>query len=303
MALSLPVRVLAFLVGTVIGLAVLAVAVAPGGFMGAWSILTLPAELRDASLVVRSGDGKASVYVPGRFWFPSAAVAKGTPASFTKEGEALLSVRTTESGSALIENGTERVRSEGLLAAPAQSPYSGIVAYAERTHADAEQGGPPQLTLANPTEWEVNLLLPGTDEKKRVASGYAPLFFDDTHFFFIAQSGIYRYDLATGQSVRVLERAFPFVIDPILQSPDRTLIAFRDPVEEATYVYRVHESGLLLMRHIPELLNSPALSNDALYDLRGTTEGGEVWKHELKAGEPQLIFVFSKQVPINRIVF
>lgn len=303
---SITLRVLGFFAGAVIALAVFALVKAPGGMLGAWSILTLPAELRESMLVIQKGGGESAAYTPGSLWQATPGTFRGTPASFSYENGNVLAIRVMESDTSVLEeNGVERVRAGGMLAAPSKAPYTNVIAYAERIRAHTEPPTdlPPQFSLVSPEEWDIQLQLPGNAPSERLVSGYAPLFFDDTLLFFISPSGIYRYNLTTGEAVRVLDRRFPITVGPVLQSPDRTLIGLRDPIAKATLVYRVHETELLLVREVPEVLFSPALSNDALYDLKGTQTGGEVWKYAFDGGEPVRIHTFPTSLVISRIVF
>ena len=253
-------------------------------------------------LVARDGEG-AAAYVPGTLWFERAE-GSGAPDSFVRTETSVLTVSREADAYVLRENGIERVRSDAALAAPSQAPYTKAIAYAVRFHEPEERAGiPAHVPVVSPGEWEVHLYLPQTGTTERVVSGYAPLFVDDTHFLFFTSGGIYRYDLATGAAEQVLARAFPLLVSPVLQSPNRNLVVVRDVAANTTTVYQVNGSELVPARVIDQLLPAPALSADALYDLRGTGSGTGVWKYGLAGGEPVLTHTFPAALPIIRLIY
>ena len=155
----------------------------------------------------------------------------------------------------------------------------------------------------NSAQYEIKIYSPANGKISRIISGYAPLFLDETHFLFFGASGVYRYDLISGSAEKVLNQPFVFVFGTILQSPDRNLFAFTDPIKEKTYVYKNDGSGVDLVMEIPEIVFSPALSNDALYGVKGPAQGGEVWKYPLGISKAQLVHRFPWSLAISRIVF
>ncbi len=302
-------RVLAFTVGSALAVIVGALGVVlfgVGGWQGAYSALTLPTELTDA-VFISSKDGHAAAYSKGMGWYQRHMQVEGSAASFTRDADALLAVSMSDDETYLLRyNGNDIVTSSQQLAVPARAPYAKIVAYAQRIHeedAREREDLPQRVIAALPGQWEigVHLLKNGTNQK--VVAGYAPLFIDDTQFLFFTSSGIYRYNLETGNAQQLLSRSFPVLIGPVLQSPDRTLIAFFDPATRVTEVYRIEDTGLRAVATISEHLAAPAISNEAVYDLKGKPTGAEVWRYGLRGEVPVHVYTFPFNLSFSRIVF
>lgn len=277
----------------------------PGLFFGVWSARSLPKELSDTTLLSSRGS-QIDIYTPNGWRYEHSSYANGVLGSFISAPNGSLIVRSLNPSTYEIdENGAKREQATVPLAAPDKAPYAGLIAYAALNDTDAPtvQGIPSQLSPINPSTWEIRLYSLTSGSSARVISGYAPLFFDDTHFFFVNAGGIYLYDLTAGTATHVLERSFPFVLGPILQSPDRTLIAFRDPVTKTTAVYRMDSSVLVLVKEIPGILAAPALSNDALYNLVRSKQGTEVWKYDWMSAEPTHLYTFPSDLAVGRMVF
>lgn len=297
---TLALKLVGVAAGVAIAVAAIALIVSPTAVLGPWSTYGLPDELRSAGLVVREGE-RAAVYVPGMLWYERVS-EQGMPGDFVRTDGSTLSVSREGGKYVLRENGEVRVSSDAALAAPSQAPYTKAIAYAVRFHGHGESTKiPAHVSIANPGEWEVHLYLPQTGTSQKVVSGYAPLFIDDTRFFFFTSRGVYRYDLTTGTAEQVLARSFPILITPVLQSPDRTMLAVRDAAN-TTSIYQVNDGELVLARTIDEMLATLALTNKAFYDVRGTGNGTEVWRYGL-TGEPALVHTFPSALPITRLVF
>ncbi|MEK7494258.1 MAG: hypothetical protein AAB519_00310 [Patescibacteria group bacterium] len=254
----------------------------PGSFHGVWSALTLPQELKQVKILSESEAG-STIYLPESFSY------KKYP--YTEEGSILL-----------------RQKGEKYLGSSSVAPNEELVVFSQEIEAD-EKGSVPEIKIpahisgVNPAHSEIMLFFPRESKTERIVSGSTPLFLDDTHFLFFATSGLYRYDLQSGNATKLLDHTFPIVLDPVLQSPDRKAIAFYDPSVEATVIYRVDGDKLSFIREIPQILVSPSFSNTALYDLRGADAGTEVWKYDFEGTEARKIHIFPRALSISRIAF
>jgi hypothetical protein len=266
----------------------------------AWSAYTLPLELKEALFVASEGE-KSIAYTPEKFRYTQVPYSTGMSSSVIREGNRMLAVRQEGQEYLLEENGTELIRGTLPIAAPSFETNSERIIYAQAVAPEVEvkDKSLPHISAVNPSQYEVRLYFPPTGKSERIISGYAPLFLDEAHFLFFVTSGIYRYNLTSGTIEKVLDKTLSSVFVPVLQSPDRTLILVRDGRERTTSVFRVTPAGLAIITQIPGLLTSPALSNDALYEIKGN----QVWKYSFDTPEPQLIHTFPSTLSISRIVF
>jgi hypothetical protein len=302
------VRLLGFFLGTSLALLV------GGGFAawrtmdqlaGAWTAHTLPAELRSGVFLSVNPARTVAYSVNGstltRNQYPGTRAAL-----FARQDGSVLDIRFTAPATyTLHENGVERVRTKVPLEAPSLAPHTKVLAFAQSkeslTHTD--KNVPHPLSAANPGQWDIRLGFPQGSTSAPLATGYAPLFIDDSHLVFFGPAGIYGYDLSAGTITRLATGQFPLLLGPVVQSPDRTLFALRDAVKKTTSVYRVDLGKVVLIREIPEILVAPALSDSALYNLVGTGHGGEVWRYGLAGGDAKRIYTLPKMLSISRIVF
>lgn len=266
----------------------------------------LPSELRSAAFVTGVRSNRALSTPSGVL---IALTDEAGKVSVGNQGAVIVRDEETDEY-VLRKDDQELFRSTVRIDGPSVSPDRSMLAFSRiiaeesvQTESDERLAAfAAYVAVVNPARWEI--LLQKDNVTNHVATGYAPLIVSDTAFLYMATSGIHRYDVRTGESLRLLEHSFSTVLSPVLVSPDRTLIAFRDPTTSATLVYRVGETSLVLVREVSEFLVSPALSNDALYDVRGTRSGGEVWKYVfISSAEPKRIYTFPVALAVTRIVF
>ena len=274
----------------------------PGGFKGVISAQSLPQELYGASLIA-SVEGKSSVYTRQPFWYAARRVP-GAVTGASTNGDVILA--RTEAGYSVFEGNTLRTQVNQPIEAPSIPPVVSAIMYAQQVqNEDLESTGPRTggSRITNPAHWQIQLLLANASSATPVIAGYAPLFIDDSSFLFVAADGIYRYTLESGHITKLLDRVFPVVVTPVIQSPDRTLIAFRDLVTRSTSIYQLDADSLKLVMEMSEHFQSPTLSNTALYDVKGTPTGAEVWKYPFDGSSAEMIHVFPRELAITDIVF
>ena len=270
----------------------------------AWSAYTLPEELRSATFITTKNSEQIGNKVHS-FRYLKIPYPVGNVGMFSSDEDEVLAVRQIDQSYLLEFNGVELVRNLLPVAAPSQSPNSKVIlfsqAIAEEKKSDIEvlKG----ISAVNPSNYEIRILAPASVKNERVISGYAPLFVTDTRFLFFAYSGLYQYDIQSGVGKMLLEKNLPVIFGPVLQSPDRSLIAFADVSKNTTYVYRVKESELVLVLETPTVLIKPALSNTALYEMKGEVHGSEIWKYDFVTSEAQLIHTIPRSLGLSRIVF
>lgn len=268
------------------------------------SALTLPKELRDASFVSVANSKLGPVYRADIFSF-KATEAQGELATLTRDDGRDLAVyfdRTTKKFSLQID-GQVMASSSTFIDSPSRAPKGLALAYA-RPHGTSsleqlKRLSPDGVRVA-PSAWEGVVYYPLLNREDVLGVGYAPLFVSDTTVLLFAPSGIYRIDMASGTTERVLERAFPMILDSVKQSPDRTLVAFTDAVNQTTYVYRVGDSLEEIMQ-VTGISRSYALGNDALYAVRKLSSGTEIWRYGLDGGAAALIHTLPASLSIGQL--
>lgn len=282
----------------------------PGGVRAAISATTLPEELRDATVIANQRQPQSNAYVPRAFWYEEVALGDGRITALTQGNTSTVVVRMTPAGEyQLYEDDVVRVRSQAAIHVPAVAPNGKIIAYArmaEETHAEtavASPAIPPHIMPVNPADTDIEILQTLRSEGVRVVSGYAPLFIDDARFIFFTPAGVYRYDLGSGAIAKLLTRPFPYMIGAVMQSPDRSLIAFSDPVTATTVVYRVGEQELAQVTELPGLMFSMALSDHALYEVKGTQAGADIWRYLFDGSTPVKIHTFPVELAVGRLTF
>lgn len=269
-----------------------------------WSAITLPQELKGGIFV--SSRGKTVVaYHVSTFGYEQLPYTAGTASAVTRSGTHFIIIDTSRNvPSTLEEDGAVRVESTRAMRSVSETPTTGIIAYALRSDSLSVDSHalPPDAPFTNPAQWDVYLRL-ANGTTTRIISGYAPQFLNDNTFIFFSSNGVYRYDLMSGEAHKVIDHRFTEVFGTPLISPDRTLVAFTDPVKKVTDVYTMKGTEPTLVMEIPEILISPALSNDALYALKATKRGGEVWKYALSKSKGTQIHIFPRSLGVGRIVF
>ena len=270
-----------------------------------WSALTLPQELRSATFITGNAT-ESRAYKVHSFQYSKIPYRVGSSAMFSQEGNDTLTVSQASEEYLLEANGVEIVRSILPIATPSQTPDSKRIVYAQaidvmvqKPEASALQG----IIASDPLRYEIRLAIGSDGKNERIISGYAPLFIDENQFIFFAYSGLYQYDLQSGVGKILLKKNFPVIFGPVLQSPDRSLIAFADVAKNVTYVYKIKDSQLTLVLEAPTILARPALSNTALYEIKGKKEVTEIWKYDFGVHDPRLIYSVPRSLNLTRIVF
>jgi hypothetical protein len=111
-----------------------------------------------------------------------------------------------------------------------------------------------------------------------IGEGISPFVLDATHVARFTPTGIFVTDLSSGMQVPVLVQQLDRVVQVVV-SPDRSHIAWTDPVSGMTTVGVMTPSTFTKVRTISERITHPVLSDSSLYDLRIKKEGAELWKY------------------------
>lgn len=257
--------------------------------------LGLPKELRGASFIANASDAVSATY----------AVVSGRFVKSTHPGSVIVSSDTHASNVSvvffqntglygIVYNGKTLLTSREPIASAALSPNGVQVAYAKQV--EGKTGS------RKAEDWEVMLYLMETNRTVRVSQGFAPFFIDNTHLARFTLSGIYGFDMVTGQQSELLKKDFWQFIPAFDQSPDRTLIAWSDPATKTTAVYRLGARAEQVLS-IPEVMPLITLGNDALFRVRLTPEGTVISAYPLNGnGQSRMLYTFPKSLSINALV-
>lgn len=246
----------------------------PGSLGRAISALTLPAELRDARLVSSSPRG-TDVYVHEGLSYAHAAHIAGavrTLAPTERGGYAALARE--------LDGTSQRLIVDGLLVATGASIRTVAVSTDGRRVAYVEAADGSDYAV-DPAGWAVRVYYPDPQTVQEVGSGFAPFFIDDSTLGYFTAAGIFAVDLETGAARALLREPVTHPHDTTLVAPDRSHIAWEDAGGEVQ-VYALGLEGVMLVgsfsfAEVPGA-SSVALGTNAVYAIRPTNGGSEVWR-------------------------
>jgi hypothetical protein len=263
-------RVVGFLGGGVVAFGVLCILAKTTPFFEWGNTMMMPAELRTALFVsALPGHPSVSYTLRGFTYVPRPFAGTKEVASISSSRERVAVLIDRDTGRYEVQQqGATLVTSQVPLFGAAVSPDGDRVAYAAEV---TRSGGS--------TYWQVMLRTPGAASSTPLSYGFSPFFIDDTHILHFTGTGLRVIDLASGKSTEVFKTIFPPFPSETEQSPDRTLVAWRD-ARGHILVYRVTATSATHVDTI-DLQDAYALGNDALYEVRD----GAVWRHPLSSSE------------------
>lgn len=270
------------------------------------SALTLPHELKGAVFLADGPAGTTAYTLSGFSYKPQALngiLLSGTDhlaTSVVRTGESYV---LTLNGKSLPATSTPRVGvsalTDGSMAVYATTPTTTpqLLSAAPNLY---------QVLTLDATQWHIELvqLRPTTIMTQRGPSGMAPLFLDGTHIVYLSPAGIFVWNPASGTVTELLHRTFRNIAVSMLQSPDHSLIAYRDLSAKNVTIYRVTATSAEAVATIAaeKSVSSYALGNDALYALHTTPNGTEIWKQGFADKEPHRIGFLPQSLQITRLL-
>ncbi|MDB5189378.1 MAG: hypothetical protein JWL82_335 [Parcubacteria group bacterium] len=163
----------------------------------------------------------------------------------------------------------------------ALSPDGTKVAY-------AEANGNPGL----PGTWTVVVMDIATGKELYRAPGFTVFFLSDATVIRFTQKGIERTNIADASSTLLTKS---FLLSPVTraaQSPDRSFLAWTDPQDGMTKVYKIGDEGAVLQGNASQDIpagGSLAVSPQSLYWLNVTPKASVLWRYPLTGGSAQKI--------------
>ena len=271
--------------------------------MEAWSAYTLPPELKKATFISMQENTTTLLSVSGaRF---KKEVLKGV----------LISADEREQNTAQIildENGVYNIFLNRKNIYATSSPLAGVSVSPDGTMVAYAHGTTPLMPLEVPQlipnssfdsrAWSVTVLSLASGALLEVGAGAAPLFIDSTNLLHFAPGGVFITDVRAQKKNFVLPGVFINATVSTLQSPDRTLVGWKDSFSNTVTIYRVSVNGL---EKVADMTNTGAgshtLGNDALYRTYRSIYGGGIMKQGFGETEAYKVGFLPSLYPITRL--
>lgn len=264
------------------------------------SALTLPADLTNAVFIVPPAE-----YRKNAFGYEATALPVGVLTGYAHAGDTTLRlVKNMQGEFSLTVNRAEVINTLLPVSFPTLSPDGRAVAYSQSLNSSGQELAETPIArnaLVEPIGALALLYFPATERTLALGAGVAPKFIDQTHIVRIAPGGIIVTDLTTGYETVLLTRSISALGAPILQSPDRSLIAVTDRVLAKTSVYRVTPTTLETVAEFNAAFTPAVLTDTALYELR--TESGKrtLWRYPLDGSKPHRAHTFPRTFNVEAI--
>lgn len=245
-------------------------------------------------------------YTAQAFWF-SMHVSDATLVSADERSpNSARIVRSSDGMYTLLLGTTTIISTSTPLFGVSVSPDGNTVAYAHGLIASPPFQAPHQIPTttydSNTSKVAIHSINGGTTVD--IGPGSAPLFFDATHVLYFAPAGAYMADLKTGSSTLLLAQHFNQAPVAVLQSPDRTHVAWRsNTAPRKATVYRVTASNIQKIAELPyDNVSSSALGNDAIYFVRHSPLMTQVTRQAFDEKAPRQVTMLPSLFNVTRIV-
>jgi hypothetical protein len=266
----------------------------------AWASVTLSKDLHDAQFLAKNMRNERSTF--GFKYVPEDA---GFVLGIERVGDSVVRVTLMPDGTyVLSHNGEVLVSRTEPLSLPALSPNGKMIAFTES--ADGTTFDPATRQVGTRSFLELRslrsvLYYPASGKTVTIGAGAAPLFLDDSRIIRFSPGGIIMTDLTTGNETVLLQQSLASLNGPVLQSSDRTLVTMTDRVAGKTYVLRVSPSSAETVAEFDVAIVPAALTESALYELRNTTSGVDLWRHTLDGSSEKKVTSFPDTFRVSAI--
>lgn len=272
------------------------------------SALLMPKELKGALFLA---DTQAEGTV--------AYVLKGTSYGKVEVDGTLVSASDTDGAQILMNKDTiYTITLDGKTVLATSSPVAGVsgspdgsgVAFAVQTgstHRLTFEGFMLPFLSIDGTEWRIvySHASGAASTEAYGPTGASPLFLDDSHIAYFSPAGMSVLDIKSMQTSSILTRQFRDVPLNVLQSPDRTLIGYRDTQAKTVTIYKVNPTGAeeVATLPIPKSITSFSLGNDGLYMLHLSKNFGTViTKQNFTGGAAHTVTILPKSMQVDRLL-
>jgi hypothetical protein len=264
----------------------------------------MPSELRTATFISSQQDTTTLLHVAGLKF--QKEVIDGVLISADERAPNSARIILDKKGIyTLFLNGKSLYATSSPLAGVSVSPDGTMIAFAE--------GGVPLKPLDKPQlipgsrfdsrSWKVLVLALASGAKTELGAGSAPLFLDATHVLYFAPGGIFSIDLKAQKKTLVQPGVFNLASVTVLQSPDRTVMGWRDGTSNAISIFRVRTDGVEKIGDITPIGGgASALGTTAVYSARQSAYGGTLQKQGFTQAKSHTVGSLPSNLSIIRIM-
>lgn len=258
----------------------------------AWNVWTMPAELRGAR-VLSTSNVRSVVYTAGPAGYIEKEVFPGEALDAIPSAAGTVFISADSNGFMLSSKGLKYYAGPTIAAAVVSSDGSSF-AFTRIIGTTTAQFNP------DIAKWEIILVGRGDGQPHVMGPGTAPFFTDNSHLGRATAAGIYLTDLSTGIPSQMLSLPINVPLLQLHQSPDRTLLAWNDGQSSRLTIYRAVDGTLSKIASLPAMRQF-TLANNAVYELRTSDSGTEVWKYTLEdSATPKRIYTFPVRINVSQ---
>ncbi|HYF28956.1 MAG TPA: hypothetical protein VEA36_01160, partial [Candidatus Paceibacterota bacterium] len=155
-----------------------------------------------------------------------------------------------------------------------------------------------QAEKVTPSAYQVLMRPTEGSGVQSIAYGYAPAFLDDTHISYFTDAGIAVMDTQTGEATLLFRYPAGTVLSSgVRYSPDRRTVLWTDAMTGESVAGSITPSAYTPLSTFKDLA-SPVLGNAAVYELRRTHEGQELWKRTLDGSSSAKVLTLPASLSI-----
>jgi len=271
------------------------------------SALLMPKELKGALFLADTQKGGTIAYaLKGTSYVDAGVDGTLVSASDTNGAQILMNKDTIYS---VTLGGKTILATSTPVAGVSHSPDGAAVAFASQTGSSqrlAFEGFMLPLLTIDGTEWRIiySRTTGVASTEAYGPTGTSPLFLDDSHIAYFSPAGISVLDTKSMQTTAVLNRQFRDVPLNVLQSPDRTLIGYRDVQAKTVTIYKVSPTSAEVVATLPiqRRTTSLTLGNDGIYMLHISDFGTVITKQNFTGGAVRTLTILPKAMQVDRLL-
>jgi hypothetical protein len=186
-----------------------------------------------------------------------------------------------------------RQSAEPLVPAGRVSPDGTSYAYAQLTASSTP-------TTVDPSKSLIYIAVNGA-QPALVAYGYAPAYLDVSHLVYFSPGGIVVRDLKSGATSLLFARATSTPLyEQVKYSPDRTMMLWTDAKTDETVLARVTDTSYAPV-HVFVGLKDAVLTDTALYGIRPSPQGSQLWRYALDGSSAAAVLTFPQSLRIGQL--
>jgi|GEM_PF-3048233 len=266
-----------------------------------WKMLTLPAELRDATFI-----SEDAYYSRGPLGLGIRSASADPIVSFAHSEEKVALLTKSDSGEYNVTLDGEKIFSTTTqLAQLSIAPNGSYLAFTEPFFAkqagsvDAPLGS---IALLPAFEKNVAAYSLATRAHTSIGVGAAPVFYDETHIIRRSNRGLVMKDINSGAETLLVDKSSAVLQGEVLISRDRSLIALTDRIEKKMSLYRISNGAFTLAHQLEVDFIIAAIGDNEVYEVR--SNGGDysvVWAHPYDGSAPREVVALPSYLGVTTL--